>query len=162
MSFSADHILHPYIAYECNIHYYWDSGALFMPVAAEPAASGGASQTLIGTGSGIGDRPAGQIVQVQAPCGKKIVTFAAKRSGVPPAVPSPDPNDGNQFLKKAEIMTVPPKLQADGVTQTHEVSGYYEYICLKPIFATDSLRTGGTPYDAYSAISFSNFIAGLQ
>lgn len=140
---SDQHRAFPYQKYKVTVAYLWNTGALQLPVA-QPTPGVAA----IDDPGPQGARTLAAVCQTSAAYGKKVVSWVAERDGDFPHVPHPiDPTDDNAVLETFVIETESPDLLPEGVDHAYRVRGTYTYILKEPIWATDGLPMGGTPYD---------------
>lgn len=125
MAFSREHTQRPYEEYTLATFYSLDPGTLQLPVAA------------------AGDSPS-EVVRTHASLGTKRVVWTVARSGVKPQLPSPEPNDSNQVLLRAEIAPQIPQPLADG-SFLYRIHGTYVYALRTPVWVPQGLDMGSTP-----------------
>lgn len=103
------------------------------------------------------------VISYAAPFGIKEVVWTAKRSGKPPQKPDPNPTDTNLVLHSYVFTPLSKTLQEDGITHDYVQSGYYVYICLKPISPTDGYKLGAPDFDAATMETSmsSEFVQGI-
>jgi hypothetical protein len=143
--FTDDHLSAAYDHYQCVTKYIWDSGIVQIPAAQAPAGG------LGGAGGPNAARPGCQVVQLSAPCGKKVVSWVVKRSNAPPVCPSPDPGTPNEVLAHGEVTVMAPVLHEDGETESFAVAGVFTYLMAVPVWLLDGLPMGTTPFDTTPA-----------
>lgn len=113
----------PYRAYTIRTSYPRASGCLLLPVAG-PAGT-----------------PA-HLVDVVAPYGRKVVTWAVIRQGAKPVLPAPE---SQQCLAEATPVFEDSKVLPGGQVRLFYASGTYVYNLALPFTEADSLPTGAPP-----------------
>jgi hypothetical protein len=143
---SDDQLAGPYIVYDVQTRYLYDSGQLQLPLAYDPSAA--SADVTAPCASQFPSRAASVNIQVSQPWGTKTVTFRVVRIGVQPMLPSPCAGNPNEILALADVRPMAPRLRPDGLSYEYEVSGIYVYNLVRPYFVSDGLIGGATPDNA--------------
>lgn len=145
MGFTTEHQNTPYDRYNVTQTYIWDAGILQLPRAGQNQAPTGVGGQ--GPDGAANQRVLSLVIAAAAPSGMLVVQFVAEKKNGIPRLPHPDPGLTGFYLAKAELTLEPPQEEADGQTRVYRVRGVYTYVMSQPVWVTDGITFGNTPYD---------------
>lgn len=126
----ADNPGQPTEFYKIRTRYLWLNGTAQLPIAMQNADL---------------SPVAAAIIQLHSPCGVKIVTWAARKTGDIPTLPDWEPDNDNQTLASADIEFEDPEFNANQAPII-TARGVYVYLLTSPISIVKGIfHMGGAP-----------------
>src|SRR5205823_4980386 len=116
---SPDNAQGPYQTFVSQNEYVYESGLSQQAVGAAP--------------SPVGVPPVRcRLVQLHAPIGRRVYTWAVERLGQKPTLPHPESDDPNEVLAEAHVFPRAPELNATATAHVFYAEGVYTYYLLEP------------------------------